>query len=204
VNYGATETGTVAIGALADMPGSETAAGFVCPWADIEILDPAGVPVSTGQVGEIRIRSPAMTHGYLDDPADVSGMFRDGWFCSGDLGFVDARGLLHIEGRTNDLMNIGGSKFLAPSLESLVIGLPGVMDAAAFVAPDEDGLSVPHLAYVAGPNFDLDAVHDSTRRAVGGHELRLIEVRAIPRNAMGKVRRHQLQALVRSLVTDQA
>nr|QQZ50567.1 hypothetical protein JKL49_03220 [Phenylobacterium glaciei] len=64
-------------------------------------------------------------------------------------------GLLKVVGRTNELLNIGGAKFLASRLEALVLRVEGVSDAGVFLAPDADGLDIPHIAYVAAGDLDL-------------------------------------------------
>nr|QQZ49122.1 hypothetical protein JKL49_18465 [Phenylobacterium glaciei] len=130
--------------------------------------------------------------GYLDNPEGSEARFRDGWFWPGDLGAVSAAGVLQVMGRTDDLMNIGGSKFLAGRLEALVLRVDGVLDAAAFVAPDEQQLDAPHVAYVANDELDLTPLRMIFTQALG-REARLLRVLEIPRNAMGKIQRDVLR-----------
>lgn len=192
VSYGATETGSVALGHLELMAGGEEAAGFVFPWADVEVLSPEGKVLPPGQIGEIRIRGDELVDGYLDNPEGSEARFRDGWFWPGDLGAVSAAGVLQVMGRTDDLMNIGGSKFLAGRLEALVLRVEGVLDAAAFVAPDEQQLDAPYVAYVANDDLDLTPLRMIFTQSLG-REARLLRVSEIPRNAMGKIRRDVLR-----------
>lgn len=202
VNYGATEVGTVAIGQLDATGALDAAAGFVCPWAEVEILDSAGAPLPPGEVGEIRIRSGDMSAGYLDDPEVTQAMFRDGWFWPGDLGSVSSSGLLTVVGRTNELLNIGGAKFLASRLEALVLRAEGVLDAGVFLAPDADGLDTAHVAYVAAGDLDLTPLKMIIGRALGGREPCLLRVAEIPRNAMAKIQRDTLRAWALDAVQD--
>lgn len=195
VSYGSTETGSVALGHLDLMTGGEDAAGFVFPWAEVEVLGPDGAVLPPGQVGEVRIRGDELVEGYLDNPEGSEARFRDGWFWPGDLGAVSAAGVLQVLGRTDDLMNIGGSKFLAGRLESLILRVEGVLDAAAFLAPDEQWLDAPHLAYVANDDLDLTPLKIIFARALG-REPRLLRVLEIPRNAMGKIQRDLLRGQV--------
>jgi len=193
VNYGATETGTVAMGMLKDLDRPD-AAGFICPWARIEAVDAKGLPVPVDEVGEIRIRSDNLCAGYLDDPAATAAMFRDGWFWPGDLGRISKDGRLVIVGRNNDLMNIGGVKVLATAIEAVALTVPGVTDVAAFPGPGEDGLTTPHIAYVADENLDPQALTSRLIQAIGRAPI-LIEVAEIPRNGMGKIQRDLLAGL---------
>lgn len=195
VNYGSTEAGATALGRLADMAGAEDAAGFVCPWAEVQILGPEGEVLPPGQVGEIRIGGSGLVEGYMDDPAATAQMFRDGWFWPGDLGMIDDRGLLRVVGRTNDLMNVGGAKFLASRLETLVLAVEGVCDAAVFLAPDADGLDAPHVAYVAAEGLELASLRRVIEGALG-RPARLLRVAQTPRNAMGKIQRDRLRQML--------
>lgn len=192
VSYGSTETGSVALGHLELMSGGEDAAGFVFPWAEVEVVSPDGVVLAPGEVGEVRIRGDELVDGYLDNPEGSEARFRDGWFWPGDLGTVSAAGVLTVLGRTDDLMNIGGSKFLAGRLEALILRVDGVLDAAAFLAPDEQQLDAPHVAYVANDDLDLTPLKMVFSRALG-REARLLRVLEIPRNAMGKIQRDLLR-----------
>ncbi|MDO8378907.1 class I adenylate-forming enzyme family protein [Phenylobacterium sp.] len=195
VNYGSTEAGATALGRLTDMEGAEDAAGFVCPWAEVQIVGPDGEVLPPGQMGEIRIGGSGLAGGYMDDPEATAQMFRDGWFWPGDLGMIDDRGLLRVVGRTNDLMNVGGAKFLASRLEALVLAVEGVCDAAAFLAPDADGLDAPHLAYVAADGLDLAPLTLVFERSLG-RQARLLRVAQVPRNAMGKIQRDRLRQML--------
>lgn len=194
INYGATETGTVVMGLIADLDRPD-AAGFICPWATVEAVDPDGRPVPVDEVGEIRIRSDNLCDGYLEDPEATAVMFRDGWFWTGDLGQISADGRLAIVGRTNDLMNIGGGKVLATRVEALALTLPGVEDVAVFPGPDQDGLATAYVAYVRGADFDPQALSERVCRSLGRVPV-LREVATIPRNGMGKIQRDLLPRLI--------
>lgn len=194
VNYGSAEAGTVAIGRLDELGGVDDAAGFLCPWAEIEVLGPDGAALPRGQVGELRLRADDLAAGYLDDPEATAEMFRDGWFWPGDLGVLSPTGLLTVVGRTNELLNIGGAKFLASRLEALVLRAEGVLDAGVFLAPDADGLDTAHVAYVAAGDLDLTPLQMIIGRALGGREPCLLRVAEIPRNAMAKIQRDTLRA----------
>ncbi|OYU68573.1 MAG: hypothetical protein CFE28_00295 [Alphaproteobacteria bacterium PA2] len=194
VNYGATETGTVVMGLIAELDRPD-AAGFICPWATVGAVDPEGRPVPADQVGEIRIRSDNLCAGYLEDPQATAAMFRDGWFWPGDLGQISEDGRLAIVGRTNDLMNIGGAKVLATRVEAVALTVAGVEDVAAFPGPGEDGLATAWVAYVKGPDLNVEALRERMTRALGRVPV-MREVAAIPRNGMGKIQRDLLAGLV--------
>ena len=107
---------------------------------EVRLFDPADSdrPVGIGEVGHIGGRGAALTLGYFDNQAATEGSFnRDGWFLSGDLGMMDERGNLRIEGRLKDLIIRGGHNIYPAQIEALAHRHPGVEKAACFPVPDE-------------------------------------------------------------------
>ena len=193
VTYGSTETGGVTLGHIDRLEGAEDSAGYLNPWARVEVLDEQGFPLPRGKIGEVRIGGDQLVAGYLDDPAGTAEHFKDGWFYSRDLGVLSPEGRLQVLGRVDDLMNVGGAKMVASRLETAALHVPGVLDAAAFVAPDEQGLDAPHIAYVGDPDIAPLAAIFRDRL---GRTPRLMRLEAIPRNPMGKIQRNTLRDLV--------
>ena len=195
ITYGATETGGVTVGHIDSLEGAEDSAGFLNPWATAQVLDDQGMVLPPGEIGELRIGGDQVVSGYLDDPVGTTAYFKDGWFYPRDLAMLTSEGRLTVLGRVDDLINIGGTKFVASRLETRVLKIPGVLDAAAFAAPDEQGLDAPHVAYVCEAGFDragLEAVFtDILERPP-----RLLKLDTIPRNPMGKIQRNVLRDLV--------
>lgn len=195
ITYGATETGSVAVGHIDSLEGAEDSSGFLNPWATVEVLGDDGQAVAPGKIGEIRIGGDQVVPGYLDDPAGTAEMFKDGWFYPRDLGLMTAAGRLQVLGRVDDIMNIGGAKVVASRLETLVLRVPGVLDAAAFAAPDDQGLDAPHVAYVCDGEIDtgpLEAIFTENLK----RPPRLIRLDSIPRNLLGKIQRNMLREQV--------
>ncbi len=198
VSYlGASEAGGIASAPLGALRGAADAVGFVHPGVEVQVVDPAGHALPHGTPGRVRVRGELVVNGY-DGEAGGGGTFEDGWFYPGDLGSLDADGLLHLAGREGDVLNLGGVKVSARSVEAALLEMPGVTDAAAFMV--EDALGVPTLwAAVVGPErlareaieaFCRERLRDSFPRAV-------VQVPALPRNEAGKVRRNMLAALAR-------
>lgn len=93
-------------------------------------------PVATGEVGEICVRGPAVFSGYHDNAAATAKALRGGWFHTGDLGKLDARGLLYITGRESDMYISGGSNVYPLEVEEVLLTHPGVAEVAVLGAPD--------------------------------------------------------------------
>ncbi|MCE2688323.1 MAG: acyl-CoA synthetase [Rubrivivax sp.] len=103
---------------------------------EVAVLDASGVPVLLGEIGEICCRGPAVFAGYHDNPEATAKALRGGWFHTGDLGRLDARGLLTITGRESDMYISGGSNVYPREVEEVLLTHPGVAEVAIVGLPD--------------------------------------------------------------------
>ena len=128
-------------------PGADRRPGTVGRAAGAEIairraVDAGGaldgaVWASTGEVGEVVIRGPGVTRGYVTADEQVNrDAFVDGWFRTGDLGRFDADGFLTLTGRSKELINRGGEKVSPREVDEVLLAHPGVAQAVAFAVPD--------------------------------------------------------------------
>ncbi len=111
--------------------------GSVGPAAgpEVVILNPAGVQLGRGATGEVAIRGPNVIRGYTDNPGANAGAFFDGWFRTGDQGYLDADGYLFITGRLKELINRGGEKIAPREIDEVLLAHDGVRQAVAFAVP---------------------------------------------------------------------
>ena len=202
VHYGSTETGRVAGGDAALTDRHPGAVGFASGGATIGIVDEDDSELPAGQTGIVRIRTPSMCDGYLPDGSGdrQSSIFRDGWFYPGDHGILFEDGLLAIEGRATETVNIGGIKISLPDVESGLVEIPGVADACAIRVAHRAG---DLLAFVLVPAADHD--RETLRGAImklvpKNTPFRIVKTRAIARNAAGKVQRDVLAQRLLSLI----
>jgi acyl-CoA synthetase (AMP-forming)/AMP-acid ligase II len=196
--YGSTEIGVVTHVPAAVLDRHERGVGHVWPTIEIEIVDPDGAPLPAGAIGEVRLRDPGIFSGYRGEGDTASAFWRGGWFYPGDLGALAEDGLLIIHGRTVEVMNLGGVKIDPAAVDEVAKSCPGVADAAAFSVEDEAGVERPWLALVEGEGYDavrLMAVLKARWPAL--RTLRLAAIDVVPRNAMAKVERQRLKAMVR-------
>jgi fatty-acyl-CoA synthase len=136
-----------------------------------------------------------LTRGYLDGDASA---FRDGWFRTGDVGSIDAAGLLRIEGRRDDMIITGGENVSPAEVEQVLLAHPGVADAAVYGRPDPVwGQRVCACVVPSGavPPAE-EELERHCRAALAGYKVprRWRIVAEIPRNAAGKVSRKELSA----------
>ena len=190
VAYGATETGGIAIGDHGVVDRHPGAVGFLRPGVEVEVLDAKGAPVPVGEPGLVRIRTAIMASSYEEgSPGAAAKHLRDGWFYPGDIGRLYEDGLLAIEGRAGDTLNLGGWKVSALDLEGRVAELPGVKDvcAVAVQLPEGDRLT---FGIVCDDDIDLAALNQRIQSMLARRRpFHLIRMPAIPRNAMGKIPR---------------
>lgn len=161
----------------------------------LEVVDETGLPVNTGEVGEVRYKTPLLVTGYIGDDNATRTFFRDGWFHPGDTGFLDAQKHLFITGRVNDLLNIGGTKLNAAAVDGVVQSITGVVDGACFTEPGASGFAELSVV-VVGPSVGdqdktagelLKRLAKQFARRVVPHSVYFADV--IPRNENGKVLR---------------
>lgn len=196
VPYGLTELGPISMADGETLSRHPDSAGQVYPWARVEIIDAAGQPVPAGVSGEIRVAVDATPAGYYRTDDDADGKFRDGWFYPGDRGRVSADGLLFVEGRIDDILNIGGYKISPEKVEATLAEHPSVIDAAVHIEMVAGGESRLLAAIVQMPGTSLDGLAEFGRQRLGimaPHTYRVVE--GLPRNAMGKLQRDRLADL---------
>lgn len=170
--------------------------GLGPPGSRIAIVDEVGKPVGAGQPGEIVVRSPTAMAGYWRDTVATAQVLVDGWLHTGDLGHLDADGLLHLAGRQKDAIITGGETVHASEVESVLAGIAGLAEAAVIGLPDATWGEAVSAVVVRAPGASVDATDIVTacRRELPGYKCpkRVIFADAIPRNAIGKVVKRQL------------
>jgi acyl-CoA synthetase (AMP-forming)/AMP-acid ligase II len=163
----------------------------------VRIVNGDREPVPPGVAGEIVIRGATLFPGYLDDPeANASAFLPDGWFRTGDLGYIDADGYLFITGRQNELINRGGEKIAPLEIDRALLTHPAVREAAAFSVPDarlgEDVVAAVVLEPEAKPSVRELRMWMLERLSPYKTPRRIWVVDRLPRTGTGKVQRGEL------------
>jgi acyl-CoA synthetase (AMP-forming)/AMP-acid ligase II len=177
--------------AAADGPTQERHPGSVglpLPGVELEVVDAAGRPLPAGEPGELRFRVPQMPEGYIGHPDATRRAFREGWFYPGDVGVLDAAGLLYLKGRADDMMNFDGIKIFPADIESALLEHPAVAEATAFGIESERHQHLPAAAVSLRAAVAMPELLAWCRERLGKRAPVWIAVLdALPRNAMGKV-----------------
>ncbi|MBL8363414.1 MAG: long-chain fatty acid--CoA ligase [Rubrivivax sp.] len=191
VDYGASEVGVLAVGDPETFRVAPSSAGRIVPWVTAEAVDDAGQPLPAGDRGLLRFRGETFPPAYLDDGGPI--LDADGWFKPGDIGRVDADGLLTVDTREDDVINLGGMKVLPAEVEEVLVRCPGVTEAAAYAMQTADGRPLLVAAVVCSDPWEPAPVLQRCRRELGQRApSHLVRVRQLPRNEMGKVLRREL------------
>jgi acyl-CoA synthetase (AMP-forming)/AMP-acid ligase II/acyl carrier protein len=165
---------------------------------EIAILDSQGRQLPVGKRGEIALRGPTITRGYDNDPAATSSAFRNGWFRTGDIGYLDKERYLFIVGRLKEIIHKGAQKVAPAEVEAALLGHPDVADAAVFAVPHRRLGSDVAAAVVLrrGAKVDVQGLRDFAREHLAGFKIPgVIRIAMeIPKGAGGKVKRGELEA----------
>lgn len=153
-------------------------------------------PVVTGEPGTIYLKGPTITPGYADRPAATSEAFQDGWFCTGDLGYLDADGYLYVLDRRSDLIISGGENVYPAEIEGVLLAHPCIAEAGVCGQEDARWGQVP-IAFVKlrpGQSTSAEDILTHVRQRLAGYKVpaALYFVDELPRNSSGKLLRRAL------------
>ena len=164
---------------------------------DIAIMDDDGNLVSAGDLAEVVIRGANVTHGYHNNPDANSEAFTNGWFRTGDQGFLDAEGTLTLTGRIKELINRGGEKISPLEVDAALLGHPSVAEAVCFGVPHTMYGEAVQAAVVVSGDTNEDAIRAYCGEHLAGFKVpdRVYIIDTMPRTATGKIQRRHIAAM---------
>lgn len=167
--------------------------GFPVMHCEARVVDADGREVPQGEVGELWLRGPHVCGGYWNDPQATAASLRDGWWATGDLFTVDPDGYFRVVGRKKDMFISGGENVYPAEVEAAILAFPRVRECAVVGVPDPKWGEVGR-AYVGPADVDPDALLAFLRTRIGKFKVpkSVVALDALPRNALGKVLKHQL------------
>jgi fatty-acyl-CoA synthase len=164
----------------------------------IAIIDEDGHALPPGTQGEIAVRGPKITRGYWKDPAKTEKSFVNGWFRSGDVGYMDDEGFLYLTDRKKDMIISGGENIASSEVERVIYQLPEVAEVAVIGLPDARwGECVTAVVVMrAGAVLTLESLRSHCEGRLGGFKTpkQLVLRDALPRNPSGKVLKRVLRS----------
>ena len=195
--YGLSETSPVATANRFDKPEFTGTIGLPLPSTDIEIRDDDGRTLALGEVGEICIRGPQVMAGYWQRPDETAKvMTPDGFFRSGDIGFMTAEGFTKIVDRKKDMILVSGFNVFPNEVEEVAMSHPGILECAAIGVPDEhSGEAVKLFVVKKDPALtEADVKAHCAANLTNYKRPKFVEFRAeLPKSNVGKILRKDLR-----------
>lgn len=195
--YGLSETSPVAASNPAAATEFSGTIGLPVSSTEIKIIDSDDNEVALGEPGEIAIRGPQVMAGYWNNPLETAlSMTADGFFKTGDIGFMDARGYTKIVDRKKDMILVSGFNVYPSEIESVVAAHPGVLECACIGVPDEHtGEAVKLFVVRRDPALTAEILMAYCREQFTGYKKpKTIEFRTeLPKSNVGKILRRELR-----------
>ncbi|HXD66222.1 MAG TPA: AMP-binding protein, partial [Solirubrobacteraceae bacterium] len=165
---------------------------------EVRVLDEeSGRTAAAGAVGEVVIRGENVMAGYWNKPEATAEAMVDGWYRTGDLGYMDERSFLYLVDRAKDMIVSGGENVYSTEVEEVLYGHPAVLEAAVFGIPDARWGEAVHAVVVPrGEVAETDLV-SHCRGAIADYKIpKRIELRTepLPKSGAGKVLKRELRA----------
>ncbi|MBS4214963.1 AMP-binding protein [Neobacillus rhizophilus] len=204
--YGATELPSATCTNLDDLPEKRSASDgrWMSP-TEGRVVDDRGELCPAGTQGEIQWRGPDMFLGYLDQTLNEDSFTEDGWFKTGDLGYMDKEGYIYITGRIKDIINRGGEKISVKEIEDIIYEHPAIKEVVIVGMPDPTFVEKACAFVVVheGQKFDWDEMI----RYLGTYEIakqkypeRLEIISELPKTASGKIQKYILRQQIKEIV----
>lgn len=207
--YGATETagGPITMLDAADhhLDGADSqllaSAGRVAICSEIAVVDAVGERVEPGQIGEVCVRGKHVMLGYWKNPDLTADVLRNGWYHTGDLGYLDDRGFLFLTGRKSDMIISGGENVYPSEVENAIHSHPAVLECSVLGTPDERWGELVHAVVVVrdGAQVSAEEIIEHCRDHLAGYKCpkKVTFRNGLPKTVVGKINRKELGELVR-------
>jgi long-chain acyl-CoA synthetase len=198
--YGATETAPIATWVrneqrLLDEPQARSC-GQPAVGVDVAVHGPDGSEVGQGDVGEVVVRGDNVMVGYWNKPQQTAEALVDGWYRTGDLGYMDDHGFVYLVDRAKDMIVSGGENVYSTEVEDVLYRHPAVLEAAVFAVPDDHWGEAVHAVVVPRQPVSEDELVRHCRSAIAGYKVpKRIELRdePLPKSGAGKVLKRELR-----------
>jgi len=200
--YGATETSSVVTRLRHEETtlGTDLAGSCGQPAVGVAVrtVRPDGTGCEPGEVGEVLARSNAVTIGYWDNPRATADALRDGWYHTGDLGYLNDRNYLFVVDRAKDMIVSGGENVYSVEVEDALYRHSAVAEAAVFGVPDQTWGEAVHAIVVLHPEMTVtgDELRAHCRELIAGYKVpKAIEISSepLPKSGPGKILKRVLR-----------
>ena len=199
--YGSTETCPIAVYLKAgDAMRKVGSTGKAAAHCQLRIVDCQGADVKPGATGEILVKGDNVMSGYWKAPQVTAAVLIDGWFHTGDMGHQDEEGYLYVDGRSKEMIISGGENIYPAEIENLLIECPDIAEASVIGRPDERWGEI--VVAVVVPRADRHLTGEQVLKLLEGriarykHPKEVVIVEALPKTALGKIRKEDVRQMI--------
>jgi fatty-acyl-CoA synthase len=199
--YGATETCPIAAYLKRDEAQRKVGStGRPAVHCRLRIVDSDGADLPPGQAGEILVSGRNVMSGYWRAADATAAVLADGWYHTGDMGYLDTEGYLTVVGRSKEMIISGGENIYPAEIENLLIECPDIAEASVIGRPDERWGEI--VVAVVVPRADSLLTGEQVLQLLEGriarykHPKEVVLVRQLPKTALGKVRKEDVRQMV--------
>lgn len=172
--------------------------GIPLPSTDVICVDDAGVPVASGERGEIAAKGPQIMAGYWNKPEETANVMRNGWFLTGDIGVMDPDGYISIVDRKKDMVVVSGFNVYPNEIEDCLATHPGILESAVIGVPDEaTGEAVKAFVVKRDQSLTEADIRAHCKAHLTGYKIpkRVAFRDDLPKSNVGKILRKDLRAI---------
>jgi long-chain acyl-CoA synthetase len=179
--------------------GRAKSCGVAPPGVMLEIRNPDRNAVAVGEVGEVTVKGPNVMVGYWNKAEQTESVLVDGWYSTGDLGYIDDDGYLFLVDRSKDMIVSGGENVYCTEVEDAIYTHSGVLEATVFGIPDDQWGEAVHAVVVRrdGADFGEADLIEHCRTRIGGYKVPKsvsFSEEPLPKSGPGKVLKRNLRA----------
>lgn len=203
--YGMTETSSQIVTLSPEYSFSKLgSAGKPLFPSQLKIINSKGERAKVQEAGEIIVKGPNVTRGYLHREEETAKKLVDGWLYTGDIGYLDEEGFLYVLDRRSDLIISGGENIYPAEIEGVLMSHPSILDAGVIGKKDEKWGEVP-VAFVSLKNkMEEEEVIQFCEQKLAKYKVpkEIITIESIPRNAAKKILRRELRELLDKIINN--
>ena len=194
--YGATETAPLVTGLRHEeqLIGSNRGKSVGHPSLGVSLM----IDAEQGRPGEVMVQGPNVMQGYWNKPDQTDAVLQNGWYRTGDIGYLDEEGYLYLVDRAKDMIISGGENVYCSEVEDVIYQHPKVLEATVFGVPnDQWGEQVHAVVVPRDESLSAEDLIEFCRKSLGGYKLpRSVEFRSteLPKSGPGKVLKRELRA----------
>lgn len=197
INYGTNEAGSITRATPDLLARHPESVGTAAPLTELAVLDYRGEPLPCGKQGMVAVRGSCIIDGYEGDQKATEKAFKNGWFHTGDMGYVTDDGALYLLGRADDMMIIAGVNIYPAEIERFIEQMPEVKEVAVAALYSDIGKDRIVAFVVPRAPVDPVAIAQTCRKKHGWKAPeKVFLVNSLPRNFAGKVLRRELVKLI--------